>query len=269
MRAHPSATLPMGSRAMMLPTVYRWWMLVFLLMLAAPLHAAAPNFPPLSGRVVDDAGILTPTTRSGLIEMLAAHERATGQQVVVVTLKSLEGYSIEDYGYQLGRAWGIGQKDKNTGAVLIVAPNERKVRIEVGYGLEGTLTDAASRVIIEDQILPSFRTGDFNAGVVAGTAAILTILGGDTTVAQPRPSRRTTVENSPAGMLLLMVVFFAFMFWRSRLSRSSTARRYLSGAGPMIYRGGGFYGGGFGGRGGGGFSGGGGSFGGGGASGGW
>ncbi|HLW71591.1 MAG TPA: TPM domain-containing protein [Candidatus Binataceae bacterium] len=249
----------------MRPTMLRgWWTFALLLMLGAPLYAATPTFPQLSGRVVDDAGILTPATRNGLVEMLAAHERATGQQVVVVTLKSLEGYSIEDYGYQLGRAWGIGQKDKNTGAVLIVAPNERKVRIEVGYGLEGTLTDAASRVIIEDQILPSFRTGDFNAGVVAGTAAILTVLGGDTTAAQPRAPRPTTVENSPVGMLLLMVIFFAFMFWRSRLSRGSMARGYLGGAGPMIYRGGGFGGGS-----GGGFSGGGGSFGGGGASGGW
>jgi uncharacterized protein len=238
-------------------------MLALLLTLSAPLYAATPTFPRLSGRIVDDAGILTPATRDGLTQMLAAHERATGEQVVVVTLKSLEGYSIEDYGYQLGRAWGIGDKAKNTGAILIVASVERKVRIEVGYGLEGTLTDAASRVIIEDQILPSFRTGDFNAGVVAGTAAILTVLGGDTSAVQPRPHRPATIENSPAGMLLLLVVFFVFMFWRSR----SMTRGYLGGAGPMLYRGGGFYGGGF--SGGGGFSAGGGSFGGGGASGGW
>ena len=110
--------------------------------------------------------------------MLAAHERATGEQVVVVTLDSLQGFSIEDYGYQLGRYWGIGQKGKNTGAMLIVVPKEHKVRIEVGYGLEGTLTDATSRTIIESKILPSFKRGDFNAGVLAGTASILNAFGG-------------------------------------------------------------------------------------------
>ena len=86
--------------------------------------------------------------------MLARLERETGDQVVVVTVGSLQGYPIEDFGYQLGRHWGIGQQGKNTGAILIVAPNERKVRIEVGYGLEGQLTDAASRIIIEREILP-------------------------------------------------------------------------------------------------------------------
>src|SRR5208282_4771954 len=98
-------------------------------------------------------------TQSELSDMLATHEGATGEQVVVVTLPSLQGYSIEDFGYQLGRTWGIGQKDKNTGALLIVAPNEHKVRIEVGYGLEGKLTDAQSSVIINRDILPEFRRG--------------------------------------------------------------------------------------------------------------
>ena len=100
--------------------------------------------------------------------MLARLERETGEQVVVVTLGSLQGYPIEDFGYQLGRHWGIGQQGKNTGAILIVAPNERKVRIEVGYGLEGQLTDAASRIIIEREILPSFRSGDFNTKFLEG-----------------------------------------------------------------------------------------------------
>lgn len=114
-------------------------LLVLALIFASRAIAAEPKFPPLTGRVVDDAGILDASTQSQLTEMLAAHERATGEQVVVVTLESLQGYSIEDYGYQLGRHWGIGQKGRNTGAMLIVVPKERKVRIEVGYGLEGTL----------------------------------------------------------------------------------------------------------------------------------
>ena len=124
---------------------------------------AAPSFPALTGRVVDEAGILSSDTQSRLTALLAEHEQQTGHQVVVVTLKSLQGNDIADYGYQLGRAWGIGQKGKNTGALVIVAPNERKVRIEVGYGLEGILTDAQSKLIIENTILPYFKKGDYDS----------------------------------------------------------------------------------------------------------
>src|SRR5208337_459914 len=131
-----------------------WALLILLLILARPALASEPKFPPLTGRVVDDAGVLD-------------------------TLDSLQGYSIEDYGYQLGRHWGIGQKGKNNGALLIVAPKEHKVRIEVGYGLEGELTDANCRIIIDNYILPSFKRGDFNAGVVAGTTSIIQVLGGN------------------------------------------------------------------------------------------
>jgi uncharacterized protein len=125
-----------------------------------PAVAAEPNFPVLSGRVVDDAGVLNDGTIQNLTGMLEKHEQATGEQVVVVTLKSLGGYAIEDYGYQLGRKWGIGQKGKNTGAMLIVVPGEHKVRIEVGYVLEGKLTDAISRTILDDDILSNFRRDD-------------------------------------------------------------------------------------------------------------
>lgn len=156
-----------------------WALLVILLLLAPPAVAAEPKFPALTGRVIDDAGVLNASTRSELTDMLTAHERATGEQVVVVTLDSLQGYTIEDYGYQLGRHWGIGQKGKNTGVLLIVAPKEHKVRIEVGYGLEGELTDATSRTIIERDILPSFKRGDFNAGVLAGATSMLRVLGGN------------------------------------------------------------------------------------------
>src|SRR5215510_9002444 len=107
------------------------------LLLLAVTVAWSLDFPRLTGRVVDEAGILDPQTKAALEQKLADFEAKTTGQFVVVTLKSLQGTSIEDYGYQLGRAWGIGQKDKNSGVLLIVAPNERKVRIEVGYGLEG------------------------------------------------------------------------------------------------------------------------------------
>jgi uncharacterized protein len=245
--------------------------LVLLLTIVGLARAAEPNFPALTGRVVDEAGVLSASTKSGLTEMLAQHERTSGgQQVVVVTLKSLQGLPIEDFGYQLGRHWGIGQKDKNTGALLIVAPNERKVRIEVGYGLEGTLTDALSRTIIERDILPAFKRGDLNGGVLAGTSALLRVLGGDRTAAAPPATQqwRSALPIAPFAINLIFVLFFLVLLMR-RHGRSG----YWGVPAPYIggFGGGGFSGGGFsgGGGGGGGFSGGGGSFGGGGASGSW
>jgi uncharacterized protein len=241
---------------------------LILLLFGLRAVAADLKFPALTGRVVDDAGILNPSTTSEIDEMLAQHERTASEQVVVVTLGSLQGHTIEDYGYQLGRFWGIGQKGKNNGAILIVAPNDRKVRIEVGYGLEGQLTDAISRVIIESTILPQFRSGDFNAGVLAGTGAVLRALGDDAAAnlhSEPEgsPVGQTSdahpVPFSPFFLLILFAIVFLLMMRRSRH--------------PYLMRhGGGYLGsGGFGGgsSGGGGFSGGGGSFGGGGASGGW
>jgi uncharacterized protein len=135
--------------------------------------AAAPTFPALTGRVVDDANILSPSTKAALTTKLEALEAKTSRQLVIVTVPSLQGYEIEDYGYQLGRAWGIGEKGRNTGVLMIVAPNERRVRIEVGYGLEGVLTDALSTVILQDRVLPRFRTGNFEGGVVAGADALI------------------------------------------------------------------------------------------------
>jgi uncharacterized protein len=241
------------------------------------LSALAIEFPRLSGRVVDEAGLLTAQQRESLVAALAAHEQKTGEQVVVATLNSLQGLPIEDYGYQLGRHWGIGEKDEDTGALLIVAPNERKVRIEVGYGLEGELTDAATRLVIENIILPEFRAGRFGEGIVAGTGAILEILGGAPPGAvaparQPAPAERESRGFPP---LLFMIVLFFFLLAMSRGGRGGRRRRGWYGGIPPIGRGGfggggfGGRGGGFGGGGGGGFGGGGGGFGGGGSSGSW
>ena len=242
------------------------WALSLLLALAAGARAAEPSYPLLSGRVVDEAGVLSASTKSGLAQMLAEFERSSGgSQVVVVTLKSLQGFSIEDFGYQLGRHWGIGQKEKNTGALLIVAPNERKVRIEVGYGLEGTLTDALSRTIIERDIIPAFKRGDLNGGVLAGTAAIIRVLGGDAkAVAAPPAAAKwdSALPLAPFAINLIFIVFLLALLFRHR--RGFWGAPYIGGGF------GGFGGGGFsGGSSGGGFSGGGGSFGGGGSSGSW
>ncbi len=229
-------------------------------MLAAAVAWAALTFPALTGRVVDEAGLLTAAERQSLTEMLAAHERATTNQVVVVTLNSLQGTSIEDYGFQLGRHWGIGQKGKDNGALLIVAPNERQVRIEVGYGLEGELTDATSKLIIETIIVPAFKAGRFGPGIVAGTGAILKVLGGEELAV---PAKRREAERETGGLPLLPMLFIG-LFWLLAM-RGRSGRR--GGVHPIFFPGGG--GGRGGGFGGGGFSGGGGGFGGGGASGSW
>jgi uncharacterized protein len=258
--------------------------LALLALLAARVVVAAVDFPPLTGRVVDEAGLLTPAERDSLTQALAAHETKTGQQVVVVTLASLRGLPIEDYGYQLGRAWGIGDKEKSTGALLIVAPKERKVRIEVGYGLEGVLTDANSKLIIENVILPAFRSGQMGPGIVAGAGAILKTVGGDPSAVPAGPVTKTGAKQNEADSFLsLFWLFLLILFVAYAMSRHS--RAYPGGGvyGRRYRRGGGFFtggvigglGGGFGGFGGGGggggdgFSGGGGSFGGGGASGDW
>ena len=159
--------------------------------------ATSPTFPALTGRVVDVAGLLTPGDRAALAEALAGLEARTADQLVVVTVKSLQGKTIEDFGYQLGRRWGIGQKDKDSGVLLIVAAAERRVRIEVGYDLEGTLTDAATRLIIENSILPAFKGGDFPGGIKAGVSQITQALGGDVGGTFPRAAARAAAGASP------------------------------------------------------------------------
>lgn len=144
----------------------------------AAATAAAPDFPALTGRVVDEAEILSAAVETEINASLATHEQASGNQVVVVTLKSLRDYEISDYGVQLGRHWGIGQEGKNNGVLLIIAPNQREMRIEVGYGLEGLLTDAISSDIIERTLKPSFRQLNYDLGVRNGIVAILSALGG-------------------------------------------------------------------------------------------
>jgi uncharacterized protein len=218
---------------------------------------AALHFPALTGRVVDDAHILSPQAVRRLDAQLADYERGTGNQVVVVTLPSLQGTDIADYGYQLGRAWGIGQKGKDNGVLLIVAPAEHKVRIEVGYGLEGTLTDAQSSVIVQQVILPQFRAGHLQQGILDGTQALLDTLGGH---GVPASQGASGAQASPAQLIFLLI--FLFFFFRFAMRHPFLAMLLMSGNSSR-------FGGRFGGGSGSGFSGGGGSFGGGGASGSW
>ncbi len=193
----------------------------------AAVLAAAPQFPALSGRVADEAGILSPAFESEIATQLAAHEQATTNQVVVTTLKSLQGYDIADYSNQLFRQWGIGQKDKNNGVLLVVALNDRKMRIEVGYGLEGVLTDAISRDIIERHIKPPFRQQQFEQGIREGVTAILAALNSEYHVANP-PFSAVPLHTRDHGSLgkFFFVIFFVFIalmiMSRRRLAKSPT-----------------------------------------------
>jgi uncharacterized protein len=239
-----------------------------------PHDAGMPAFPALTGPVVDEAHLLPADVFNSLSQKLAAYASSSGTQLVVVTVPTLDGYPIEYYGYELGRHWGIGQKGKNNGALLIVDTGEKKVRIEVGYGLEGTLTDAQSFNIINTVMVPRFKQGDYAGGIDAGTDAILTLLGDQ----QQVETQQLTRDRSGTGFLMLIIILFALL----PLIAAIFGRGGRGGPGSgshmgwlgwlalgMLSGGIGRGGGGFGGGGFGGFSGGGGSFGGGGASGGW
>ncbi|HKP79381.1 MAG TPA: TPM domain-containing protein [Phenylobacterium sp.] len=268
-------------------TIAGW---ILLLICLPTLAFAAPKFPPLTGRVVDDAQILSPAAEARLTQELATLEQQTGHQLVVATLPDLQGYEIEDYGYQLLRTWGIGRKGEDDGAILIVAPNQRKVRIEVGYGLEPVLTDALSSLIIQRAILPAFKAGQMEKGVVDGTEAIARQIGlpadqQKAAIAEAEAASRVTIaadQRGDSGGGVPLFVLVIIVFWvLTGLLRGFGARRRFGGSGlwwllPFILsgpgssrRGGGWSGGGWSGGGGGGFSGGGGSGGGGGASGSW
>ncbi len=255
--------------------------LLALLLLALAPAAQGQTFPALSGRVVDAANLLDPAQEMALTQKLATLETQSGRQLVVATIADLQGYDIADYGYRLGRDWGIGAKGKDDGAVLLVAPNDRKVRIEVGYGLEGILTDALSSRIIRNAIAPRFKAGDYPGGIDAGVGEIGTLL---TLPPEEAAARAKAAEAEDRGgrsegfpVMLIFWIIVLMVFILPRILGSRNGRRYRGGSGPVILWGPGASSGGssWGGGGGGGsgfsdiFSGGGGSFGGGGASGDW
>lgn len=242
--------------------------------LLCAVAAFAASFPELSGRIVDQANILPADTSAALETKLADLETKSGIQLVVATVPTLDGRDIETYANLLFREWKLGEKTKNNGVLLLVAPNDRRVRIEVGYGLEGTLTDALSNVIIANAITPRFKTGDFGGGISRGVDDIITVLTTDASEWGRRPSLR--VDSPPMsdpmnwlltalliGFLTLFIVSPGFRWFILNVALNILLNsRASSGRGSM---GGGGYSGGSGG----GFSGGGGSSGGGGASGSW
>jgi uncharacterized protein len=247
---------------------------VFAFFVYSPAYAAEPNFPPLSGRVVDQANILSADARATLTTKLKDLEEKSGIQLVVATVSSLEGLEIEPYANALFRTWKLGEAKKNNGVLLLIAPKEHRVRIEVGYGLEGTLTDATSKIIIANAIAPRFKAGDFTGGVTRGVDDIITTLTTDSADWQKRPVLRSEVE-APAliGLAVPFLVFaiFAFIFIRLVYQQGGLGRALFYILLNSRTSSGGFSSGGFSSRdpGSDSFSGGGGSSGGGGASGSW
>jgi uncharacterized protein len=238
------------------------------LLFTAVLGLAA-TLPALTGRIVDQANVIPAETRQAIEPKLSELESKSGIQLVVATVTSLEGQEVEPYANELFRTWKLGEKPRNNGVLLLVAPNERRVRIEVGYGLEGTLTDALTKVIITNAITPRFKTGDFAGGIARGVDDIIAVLTTDASEWQKRPSLRLDSQETrdPVSWLLvaglialvtLLIVSPGFRWF------------FLNVVLNILLNSGGSRGGGgsFGGSGGG-FSGGGGSSGGGGASGSW
>jgi uncharacterized protein len=165
-------------------------------LLCLVIAASALTFPALTGRIVDQANIIPADARSSIDQKLADLEAKSGIQLVVATVSSLEGQDIEPYANELFRSWKLGQAPKNNGVLLLVAPNERRVRIEVGYGLEGTLTDALSKIIIANAIAPQFKNGDYGLGITKGVDDIITVLTTDASEWEPPPRIRLDEQQT-------------------------------------------------------------------------
>lgn len=274
---HPALREGMSAGARLLAAV--------LFLALSLLSVQAAELLPLTGRVVDQAGLIDAATEAALTAKLAAFEQKSSDQIVVATMDSLDGDSIEDFANRQFRAWGLGQAGENNGILLLVAKDDRKMRIEVGYGLEGTLTDLHSKLIIENTMVPAFRAGDFSGGISRAVDDIIMVLEGNAAELEARAERNQDAPADIDWFVVIFVTLWVTLFVGGFLI-SFLAPIYGRKLGPNRYRwlgmditigggsssGGGYSGGSSGwssGSSGGGFSGGGGSSGGGGASGGW
>jgi uncharacterized protein len=247
---------------------------IIMFFLAAFSPLMAQTFPTLTGRVVDNANLIDPITRTAIEKKSADLEAKTTDQLVIVTINSLEGYEVADYINRLFRHWKLGQKDKNNGVLILIAKNERKIRIEVGYGLEGTLTDAVSKYIIQGAIVPRAKLGDYSGALSRATDDIITTLTGDKEemarrAARPAKQEQFHFEELLPLLFFALIIFIFVMQMRSASNRRTSPfnqinNRSNNNGWVIIPSGGSSWGGG---DSGGGFSGGGGSSGGGGASG--
>jgi uncharacterized protein len=209
-------------------------LLALLLTLVVAFAFAAPTYPALTGRVVDQAGILQESTKAGLQSKLRDLEDKSSIQLVVATIKSLDGYDVETYANGLFRYWKLGEAKKNNGVLFLVAPNDRKMRIEVGYGLEGTLTDALSKVIIASAVTPKFKAGDFNAGIESGVDGVIEILsGGKSEWVKKLPPPPSLFEEMLPFLIFALFIFIFIMMARSA-GQPTNYRRYRRGGPPII-----------------------------------
>jgi uncharacterized protein len=252
-----------------MPNLKFWRTLVFVGVLLFHLTAFALDVPTLNRRVTDLAGILSPSEQARLEENLMAFENETSNQIAVLIINSLEGEAIEQYSIRVVDQWKLGTKERDNGVLLLIAVQDRAMRIEVGYGLEGALTDLISFQIIRNVIAPEFRNGNYYAGIDQGTRAIMLATKNEYK-ADPRQQKKYREESGKSlASLIFFIIFILFFIGGGRRGRRSLLWALLfsnmfGGRGGGGWRSGG---GGFGGFGG--FSGGGGGFGGGGSSGGW
>lgn len=265
----------------------------------SPLSAAQVAVPPLTGHVIDQTGTLTAEQKAALEQTLTAFEARKGSQLAVLMVASSAPEEIEQYALRVAEQWKLGRKKVDDGAILVIAKNDRAMRIEVGYGLEGALNDLTSKRIISETILPRFKKQDFYGGITAGVEQVIRVVDGEPLPAPASPSSqgigdvqqyapmlfilalavggvlRATLGKVPGSLVTGGVVAVIAWFVVGAISMALVAGVIallvtLLGGGRMLGHGmGGYYGGGRGGRGGGGFSGGGGGFGGGGATGRW
>ncbi|MCF8382493.1 MAG: TPM domain-containing protein [Chlorobium sp.] len=226
--------------------------------------AQALDVPPLRSRVNDGAAMISPGMEVVLEAKLADLEKNESTQIVILTVPSLEGEPVEDFSIKVAEAWKIGQKGVDNGVLFLVSRDDRKVRIEVGYGLEGRLTDLLAGRIVQNEVTPAFRDGKFDAGFQRGVESIMLAVRGEYKAAPAKEKGGTP----SLGLILLIILFIYFFIQITRGSGGGGPMIFGGGPGGGYYGGGSFGGGSFGG-GGGGFSGGGGGFGGGGASGNW
>lgn len=241
----------------------RRFILPALICLLLPLNAAALEVPKLNGYVNDLAGVISPGTELKIESFLRGFESSDSTQLMILTIEALEGESLEDYSLRVAETWKVGQKGKDNGALLLIAKQDRQMRIEVGYGLEGRLTDLLAGRIIDNEIKPRFQAGDFDGGVIAGVTAMAEAVRGEY---RGTGSTGQKKKRNPWGSLALLLFLGPglMLLGGGRRGRHRRGGFWIGGLG-----GGGFGGGGRGGGFGGGFGGGGGGFGGGGSSGGW
>jgi len=214
-----------------------------LLVLAPLIGLGQVAIPEQGGKWVhDEANILSEATEATLEGIIRANRDSTSTQIGVLTIPSLQGESLEEYSMNVVEKWVPGQKEKDNGVLLLIVANDRLIRIEVGYGLEGVLTDALSSRINRNEIAPYFRQGDYDAGVKAGVNAIIAATKGEYKNDDP-PQRRKSSRRSPLATLIVIIIIILFISRRGRGGRGG-GRYWSSGSGWVGPMGGGFFGGG-------------------------